>query len=268
MGRLHARTLARAGGAELVAVVDTVRARAEALSEATGAAVREAVPRDVDAVIVATPTESHAELGVTLLAAGHWVLLEKPIARTAEEAARLDHPRLVVGHSERFNPLLRGWPRPLPRHLSSTRTLCPRPEEPRDSAAVDLAIHDLDLFLWWTGEGAALIEASGSHHQGRATLRTPSGATASLEFGRRAPSPRRHLRVEERRGWRQADLLAGWAVRDGRSEPPIDGQDALSAQWEAFVRATRGGERLGASATEAAAALALALEIEARTSGR
>src|ERR671938_1852366 len=65
-----------------------------------------------DAVSLAVPTESHAEIACPLLEAGIHVLVEKPIARTLAEAERMiaaaheGGALLQVGHLERFNPAL------------------------------------------------------------------------------------------------------------------------------------------------------------------
>jgi predicted dehydrogenase len=59
----------------------------------------------VDAVVVATPASTHFELAMAALRAGKHVLVEKPLAATSEQAARIveeaDHRRLVlmVGHT-------------------------------------------------------------------------------------------------------------------------------------------------------------------------
>src|SRR5262245_4374231 len=66
----------------------------------------------VDAVSLAVPTESHAEIACGLLAAGIHVLVEKPISRTLDEADQMiaatkkGNAVLQVGHAERFNPAL------------------------------------------------------------------------------------------------------------------------------------------------------------------
>jgi predicted dehydrogenase len=71
----------------------------------------DAVTRDdVDAVVIATPTFSHAELAVTALEAGKHVLLEKPLASTMEEAHRISAAAeradgiLMMAFMRRFDP--------------------------------------------------------------------------------------------------------------------------------------------------------------------
>lgn len=260
MGSFHARVVAADPRARLVAVVDVLPERARTLAERHGAEARTRVPDGVAAVVVSTPTPVHV-LAAEHLAAGRWVLVEKPIAQDLVDAGALVHPRCVVGHSERFNPAVRRLGAVRPRHLRSRRALTPRAHEPADSAALDLLIHDLDLFLAWTGELAELVSVRGSWHAVSACLRTPSGATARLEATRLAERPLRRLWVQEPRSFVEVDLLLGRVSGAGHPLDPPDGRDALTAQWDAFVDAVQGAEPAvgGAAARER---LRLALEIQ------
>jgi predicted dehydrogenase len=89
------RNFAESGGAQ-VATVSDMRPERRALVETRYPGVRavadaEELLRDpaLDAVAIATPVSTHFELGMKALAAGKHVFLEKPLAATAEEAARL-----------------------------------------------------------------------------------------------------------------------------------------------------------------------------------
>jgi myo-inositol 2-dehydrogenase/D-chiro-inositol 1-dehydrogenase len=92
IGAQHHRTLESIEGADVVAVCDVDRARAEALTSGTGARAyvdwREMLDReDLAAVIVCTPPMFHRDPAVAALGQGLPVYLEKPIARTLEDAA-------------------------------------------------------------------------------------------------------------------------------------------------------------------------------------
>ncbi len=140
-------------GVTLVGVADPDAARAAEIAAAHGTqafADASALP-PVDAVVVAAPTELHAELAGPFLSRGVSVLVEKPVTRTLEEAdglialAARHGAVLAVGHSERFNPavaaalphvdgarLRRGappqrLPRAQPRHRRRVRPDDPRP---------------------------------------------------------------------------------------------------------------------------------------------
>jgi myo-inositol 2-dehydrogenase / D-chiro-inositol 1-dehydrogenase len=90
----HRRVLDSVVDAELVAVCDLDRERAETLAAGTGARVypdwRDMLDReDLGALIVCTPPLSHREPAVAALSRGLPVYLEKPIARTLEDAAEI-----------------------------------------------------------------------------------------------------------------------------------------------------------------------------------
>ncbi|MEP0324931.1 Gfo/Idh/MocA family protein [Bauldia litoralis] len=117
MGGDHARILSTSvGGAELVAVSDADRARAEAVAAAYGGGVvadAEAVIGNdaVDAVIVASPDPTHKPLVLACLAAGKPALCEKPLGLTTDECLEIIAAetalgkRLVqVGFMRRFDP--------------------------------------------------------------------------------------------------------------------------------------------------------------------
>src|SRR5215468_3958287 len=158
LGRHHARILASLPDVELVAVVDTNRARAEEIAAAHRTqALFDArdLERQVDAVTIAVPTEIHRDIARLFLESGVAALVEKPLARTVAEAdeivavASRRGTVLAVGHTERFNPAVAAA-RPLladPRFIEVHR-LGTFPERSLDIDVVfDLMIHDLDVVL-------------------------------------------------------------------------------------------------------------------------
>ena len=84
LGRHHARILSALPGAQLVAVVDTNRGRAEEIARTVNTqALFDArdLAGQVDAVTIAVPTELHRDIALPFLEAGIPVLVEKPMAR-------------------------------------------------------------------------------------------------------------------------------------------------------------------------------------------
>jgi predicted dehydrogenase len=65
----------------------------------------------ISAVVIATPTRTHAELAVACLEAGKHVLVEKPLAVSVTECEQIDAARgdrvLMVGHTFVYNPAVR-----------------------------------------------------------------------------------------------------------------------------------------------------------------
>jgi predicted dehydrogenase len=113
LGGFHAQKIAARDALELVAVADPLAASREALAaQCRTRAVADAAELldQVDAVVIAVPARLHYAVGMPLLRRGVHVLMEKPLAATADEAAQLvDAARrsgaiLQVGHVERFNP--------------------------------------------------------------------------------------------------------------------------------------------------------------------
>src|ERR687887_309899 len=154
MGSAHARTLAASARAELVVChdVDATRARATPPGARFTTDFDDALAGSgLDAVVVATPEPAHREVAVAALEQGLHVLCEKPLA-----ASRLSH----VGERERYGP--------------------------RTTLALELAVHDLDLFRWLAGEIES-VYALGSSRDGEledslvATVRFRSGAVGALE---------------------------------------------------------------------------------------
>ena len=80
---LHLPALRRLRGAEVAVVCDPDPAAGAGLPERRTRDWREAIALDVDAVLVATPPETHAELAAAALEAGCHVYLEKPAATSA-----------------------------------------------------------------------------------------------------------------------------------------------------------------------------------------
>ena len=124
---------------------------------------------DSDAIIVATPTATHKEITIAVLQAKKDVLVEKPLARTYDEAkpiveaARKNKRKIMVGMNLRYRPdamLLRslirnneigvplyvkcGWF----RSQSSKGKWFTRKEESGGGVIIDLGILLLDLSLW------------------------------------------------------------------------------------------------------------------------
>ena len=92
LGTIHARLLAAREDVELVAVVDPVAAardRVAAMHGCRGLASPSDLRGMVDAAVVASPTDLHADSAVPLLEAGIDLLVEKPIASSRREAGRI-----------------------------------------------------------------------------------------------------------------------------------------------------------------------------------
>lgn len=105
IGRRRMRSMLAAGAADVVAVADVdTRARSAAAAEAPAAeqlgGLEELLERELDGIVIATPSAQHAEQAIAALAGGCAVFCQKPVARDAEEtravlAAARDADRLL-----------------------------------------------------------------------------------------------------------------------------------------------------------------------------
>ena len=115
IGAMHALNIAAHPKARLVAVQDINKAAAEASAAATGARVANSAAEvfsspDVDAVLIATATDTHADLLEQAIAAGKPVLCEKPIdlslarVKRCAEVIRGTKLPIQLGFVRRFDP--------------------------------------------------------------------------------------------------------------------------------------------------------------------
>lgn len=168
MGRHHARVYAQHPQTELVGVVDANPERAREIAEQHGsrafATEEELIAAGVDAVSIAVPTIHHQTCAAKFLKAGVACLVEKPLAADAEQAEALSRLSdetdtvLMVGHIERFNPVMRAMQKATmngtevsPRFIEVHR-VSPMTFRSVDIGVVmDMMIHDLDVVLWLMG---------------------------------------------------------------------------------------------------------------------
>lgn len=211
LGQHHARVYKEMPGVELIGVCDASEERAREIAE------RFEVPAftdfrelpELDLVNVATPTVHHFEVASYFLERGVPVLVEKPIAKTLDEAralcelaARRGVP-LQVGHIERFNPVIQAI-RDFeiePRYIESHR-LAPYTFRSRDIGVVlDLMIHDLDIILELVRSPLVRVDAIGGAIFSRAEdmvnarLVFENGCVANVTANRVALKTLRRIRV-------------------------------------------------------------------------
>jgi predicted dehydrogenase len=215
MGARHARVLASLPDRfELVAVYDP---RAEAPGPPGPprvASEAEAIAR-ADLVVVASPTHAHAGTLARALAAGRHVLVEKPLCPTSAEADALatafarSPAKLFVGHSERFNPVVRA----LARLLRSDRVLAidlhrAGPSRTTDgNVLVNLGVHDFDLAAYLAGRGLILRAALGDGDFAHVLFDTGGGAVGHAYVDGSAPAKRRTIAIRTPRWTYDGDLL-------------------------------------------------------------
>lgn len=165
MGRNHLRVLSMLKGFELVFVADAnleVAAKAGAAHGIPGVVDPTPLLADVDAVVICTPTVTHAHYIRLAASQVKNIFVEKPLAATLEEAqdiavfAREKGLNVQVGFIERFNPAVQALKTVLDRteriiSLDFTRTNKVSARITDVDVVTDLMIHDIDLALYLNG---------------------------------------------------------------------------------------------------------------------
>jgi predicted dehydrogenase len=288
-GREHARVYFESEAAQLVAVCDIDQSRGGPLAERYGAAFvtdhRELIGM-ADAVSVAVPTESHASIAADLLNAGIAVLVEKPIARSLDEAdliidaAARSGAVLQVGHLERFNPAVTAAARIAthPRFFEAHRLSIFTPRSLDIDVVMDLMIHDLDVVLSLVNSEVVEVRAAGvpiltpKIDIANARIEFANGSIANLTASRVSAERVRRLRFFQPGQYvsidyavQEAAIVSVQPRPEGRPEfesrvLPVESAEPLRIEIEAFLAAVAGGPiRVGGA--EGRRALALAIDV-------
>lgn len=281
------RILSTLEGATLVGAFDKNADTLAAVCSEHGAkpfASLESLAGEVEAMVVAVPTESHREIGSMLLEQGVDVLVEKPLAPTLEEADALiaaSSGRIVaVGHVEFFNPAVSALRQHVsaPRFLEVERLATFTPRSLDVDVVLDLMIHDLQIVQALDPSPIEEVRATGIAvlssrvDIANARLEFASGATANLTASRVSAEKVRKLRVFQRRSYYSLDYqrqeIKGYRLEEDGSHRRIVADDLAVEQAEplrrelaGFVAACRGEEGEIVDAPTARRALATALEI-------
>lgn len=175
LGQHHARNFAELsieGKGEFIAVCDVNEENARAIAEKNNCEFftdwRELLGK-VDAVSIASPTETHCEIACGFLENGVNVLVEKPFAKTLEEADRMiaaatkSGAKIMVGQLERFNPAMVALRPHVTKPLYfEIHRVSPFPNRSLDvDVVLDVMIHDLDAIQWLVDSKVAQIHAVG-----------------------------------------------------------------------------------------------------------
>lgn len=275
---VHLRIAQRLRGAALVVAADPdpeARKRAERLTGIpVHARTEDLLSRaDVDAVIVSGPTNLHAELVIAACSAGKHVYLEKPLASSTAEGARVVEAAeragvtVALGFNRRFHPLYEQARQlihdgRLGRVRAVQTTFCEpvlpdaMPEWKRRRATgggvlLDLASHHIDLLRWFLADEVATVDASLESEQSeqdsaRLQLSMRGGVAVQSRFSCRSAlsdalefaGERATLRVDRHRPRLSLRVPRrfGYGVRTARMAPPA----AVAAWWlERLVRPSR-----------------------------
>jgi predicted dehydrogenase len=238
MGGIHAKVYGKLDNAQLVAVVDSDPVKAQNLAKQHNCLAltdpRELIGK-VDAVTISAPTAAHLPLAELLISNRIPVLIEKPLAASAEQGRRIVelsqkyNTVVAVGHSERCNPVVQAMKRLHiePMFIEATR-VSPYPFRSMDIGVVlDVMIHDIDIILSLANSPVKNVEAIGvnviADHEDICNTRITfeSGCIANITASRLALKTERKVRIFSR----QAYLSLNYQTKEGiviKTDPNID----------------------------------------------
>ena len=183
IGKVHARTIAASGKARVAYLADAVPKAAEDLAAEVGARVASVEDiiraKDVDAILIATPTPFHAEQIEAASNAGKAILCEKPVSLSVAriedclKTVEKNRTTLMIGFNRRFDPNFASLAKRLREGVVGNielATIISRDPAPPPASYVkssggifrDMMIHDLDLARFLVGEEFVVVNALGS----------------------------------------------------------------------------------------------------------
>ncbi len=284
MGAHHARVYGELPEAQLVAVADADEARLADVRWGDGVRAYQdygkmLAEEALDAVSIAVPTRLHLDVALACIERGVPLLIEKPLAADLDECLQLKEAAeragvsLMVGHIERFNPVVlaaREWIRDGKLgqiHEARMQRIGPFHARTRDVGVVhDLATHDIDILRVLFDSEVERVSAevqSGVltpyEDSLSAVLRLTTGVVASLEVNWLSPSKFRGFSFLSERGTLVGDYIPQTLrleLPSGDSENiPVEHSEPLRAELEAFLRAAAGHEPPAVTADDAIATM-------------
>lgn len=302
IGQVHAVNIAGHAGSTLAAVSDVHAPAAEALAGKYGAAARssEAIIADdaIDAVLVATSTDTHSDLIEAATAAGKAVLCEKPVDLSLERAkaclanaAATGRP-VMIGFNRRFDHSFKALKAALDdgeigkAEMLAVTSFDPGPPpiayiEVSGGLFRDMTIHDFDIAQWIMGGLPATVTAKASSIVDPAignagdvdtaviTLTYADGRIAVIRNSRRAVyGYDQRIELLGSDGLLQAENMLETTIRKSTTAGVTGAKPtyfflerympAYAAEWAAFVDAVAEGKPVPVTLEDGVAALAVA----------
>ncbi|MEM7241192.1 MAG: inositol 2-dehydrogenase [Pseudomonadota bacterium] len=302
IGKVHAAAISAHRDSMLVAVADVVEAAANALADDYGIEARSAdailEDKNIDAVLIATSTDTHSDLIEAAVDAGKAVLCEKPVDLDLDRArACLAHVKksgqpVMVGFNRRFDPNFAALKSALEAgeigqaELLTLTSFDPGPP-PLDYIKVsggmfrDMMIHDFDMAQFLMGAAPVSISAHGSClvddaigsagdiDTAVATLQFEDGCIAVIKNSRRAAyGYDQRIELLGAKGLLEAENVLENTVVKSTSDGVTHAKPehfflerymrAYQIEWDAFVTALDTGVTMPATLEDGVTALAMA----------
>ena len=302
IGRVHAKAITGDANAKLVAVSDAMPAAAQAIAGQYGCDIRtiDAIEgsKDIDAVVICTPTDTHADLIERFARAGKAIFCEKPIdlnidrVRACMKVVADAKGKLMVGFNRRFDPHFQAVRAAIDAGkigavemitITSRDPGAPPPSYIKVSGGMfrDMTIHDFDMARFLLGEEIATVYASasvlvdpeigklGDFDSASVVLTTATGKQCMISNSRRATyGYDQRIEVHGSKGMIAAEnqraVSIELATADGYTRPPLHDffmtryTEAYAAEIAAFIGVVSGGASPSPSGADGLAALVLA----------
>ena len=302
IGKVHAKAVTGDANAKLVAVADAMAPAAQAIADQYGCDVRtiEAIEaaKDIDAVVICTPTDTHADLIERFVKAGKAVFCEKPIdlslarVKACLEVVRAHKGTLMVGFNRRFDPHFRAVRAEIDKGtigdvemvvITSRDPGAPPVDYIKRSGGIfrDMTIHDFDMARFLLGEeitevvatAAVLVDpaigTAGDFDSVQVLLKTASGKQAMISNSRRATyGYDQRIEVHGAKGAVSAEnqrpVSIEVATGAGYTRPPLHDffmtryTEAYAAEIATFIAAMAGTGKAEPTGEDGLIALALA----------
>ncbi len=302
IGNVHAQAISAHLDSELVAVSDAFEDNAQALAKTYGCEVRSSFEiisdTSIDAVLIATPTDTHSDLIEASVAAGKAVLCEKPVDLSLERASSCletvgaKAADIMIGFNRRFDPSFGALKAAIDAgeigktELLSITSFDPAPP-PVDYIKVsgglfrDMMIHDFDIAnfimedtpLSVSAVGSSIVDpaigAAGDVDTAVVTLTYADGRIAVIKNSRRAVyGYDQRIEVLGSEGLLQAQNVLENSVVKSTTAGVTSANPtyfflerympAYKIEWAAFVDAVRGKTGMPVNLHDGVAALAMA----------
>ena len=219
IGKVHSKTIALNPKAKLCYIADAMPAAAEALAAQYGAKVASVdeimKAKDVDAVLIGSPTGFHAEQIQAASNNGKSIMCEKPVSLSVDfieqtlKVVEKNKSTLMIGFNRRFDPNFAELEQRIRKGVIGDVelvTVISRDPNPPPADYVkgsgglfrDMMIHDLDMARFLMGEEFVIVNALGSALVDKAIgvagdvdtaavqMQTASGRIAVITNSRRA----------------------------------------------------------------------------------
>lgn len=302
IGQVHAFAIAGVGGATLTAIADPVAESAQRVADQYGCDIRDIdailTADDIDAVVICTPTDTHADLIERAARAGKAIFCEKPVdldlarVRQCLQVVKDEGATLMVGFQRRFDPDFRVLRDMIDAGrigavemvtLTSRDPGAPPVDYIKRSGGIfrDMTIHDFDVARWMLGAevdsvvavASNLVDpgigAAGDYDSVNVILTTADGAQCTITNSRRATyGYDQRIEVHGSLGSLTADnqhkSRVTLANGDGYTRPPLLDffmtryTAAYAAEIAAFVHAIAHGTPTPTTGHDGLMALALA----------